>query len=175
MNKGSVEQIDEPSRISLSALAFVADFIGHCNVLSGRVLDNREGIVGIDMEGLGPVKVTTASGCRSGDQATIALRPEKIRIRKPDTPDRRQSFRRQRAGHALHGRRDHLHGSHRRGREDRNAAGEFVPDVRVSSRSATASKSAERERRALPRKLGDGAAGRRQGVEMAGQRPAAST
>lgn len=88
MNKGKVEQIDEPSRIyGFPRSRFVADFIGHCNVLSGRVLGNSGGMIDMEMEGLGRVAVRAASGCKEGDQATIALRPEKIRIRKPDTPD----------------------------------------------------------------------------------------
>jgi spermidine/putrescine transport system ATP-binding protein len=88
MNKGRVEQIDEPSRIyGFPRSRFVADFIGHCNVLSGKVLNNEHGVVGIDVDGLGLVKVAAISGCKSGDQVSLALRPEKIRIRRPDTPD----------------------------------------------------------------------------------------
>jgi energy-coupling factor transporter ATP-binding protein EcfA2 len=44
MNKGRVEQLDEPSRIySFPKTRFVADFIGHCNLLSGPVSANATG------------------------------------------------------------------------------------------------------------------------------------
>ncbi len=44
MNKGSVEQVDEPSRIyGFPRSRFVADFIGHCNLLSGPVAVERRG------------------------------------------------------------------------------------------------------------------------------------
>ena len=46
MNKGQVEQLDEPSRIyGFPRTRFVADFIGHCNLLSGPVTANDGGIV----------------------------------------------------------------------------------------------------------------------------------
>jgi spermidine/putrescine transport system ATP-binding protein len=91
MNKGNVEQVDEPSRIySFPRTRFVADFIGHCNLLSGPVAANRDGVVTLDVEGLGPVRVASASPIAAGRRGTIALRPEKIRIEAAapaDTPD----------------------------------------------------------------------------------------
>ena len=43
MNAGHVEQEDEPSRIyGFPKTRFVADFIGHCNLLSGTVASNAE-------------------------------------------------------------------------------------------------------------------------------------
>jgi spermidine/putrescine transport system ATP-binding protein len=88
MNKGRVEQVDEPSLLyGFPRSRFVADFIGHCNVLSGKVLSNERGVVGIDVDGLGPVKVAADSACGGGDIASLALRPEKIMIRRPDTVD----------------------------------------------------------------------------------------
>ena len=91
MNKGNVEQVDEPSRIySFPRTRFVADFIGHCNLLSGPVAANRDGVVTLDVDGLGPVRVAAASAIAAGRPGTIALRPEKIRIESAapaDTPD----------------------------------------------------------------------------------------
>ena len=44
MNAGRVEQLDEPSRIyGFPRTRFVADFIGHCNLLSGPVTANGDG------------------------------------------------------------------------------------------------------------------------------------
>jgi len=91
MNRGHVEQLDEPSRIyGFPRSRFVADFIGHCNLLSGPVAANAGGVVTVDVAGLGPVRVAAASPLAPGKPATVALRPEKIRIAAAapaDTPD----------------------------------------------------------------------------------------
>ena len=81
MNKGRVEQVDEPSRIyGFPRTRFVADFIGHCNLFSGPVRANAGGIVTLQVEGLGPVRVAADSRLASGRAGSVALRPEKIRI-----------------------------------------------------------------------------------------------
>jgi spermidine/putrescine transport system ATP-binding protein len=91
MNNGRVEQQDAPSRIySFPTSRFVADFIGHCNLYSGPVTANEGGVVTVDVKGLGPVRVAANSALALGKPATIALRPEKIRIEAAapsDTPD----------------------------------------------------------------------------------------
>ena len=95
MNAGRVEQLDEPSKIyGFPATRFVADFIGQCNLFSGPVRDNANGALTVDVEGLGPVRVATASKLAAGHPGTIALRPEKIRIAATapaGTPDNRCS------------------------------------------------------------------------------------
>jgi spermidine/putrescine transport system ATP-binding protein len=81
MNKGRVEQIDEPSRLySFPKSRFVADFIGTCNLLEGSIASSSGGVVAIEVEGLGTVRVATASACAPALAGTIALRPEKIRV-----------------------------------------------------------------------------------------------
>jgi spermidine/putrescine transport system ATP-binding protein len=81
MNKGKVEQVDEPSKIyGFPRTRFVADFIGHCNLLSGAVAGTRDGVVTIDVAGLGPVRVTSNLPVAAGAPGSIALRPEKVRI-----------------------------------------------------------------------------------------------
>jgi spermidine/putrescine transport system ATP-binding protein len=81
MNAGHVEQQDEPSRIyGFPRTRFVADFIGHCNLLSGPVTGNANGIVTVDVPGLGPVRVAAEAAPATGTRGTVALRPEKIRI-----------------------------------------------------------------------------------------------
>jgi len=91
MNRGHIEQLDEPSRIyGFPRTRFVADFIGHCNLLSGPVVANADGIVSLDVRGLGPVRAAASSALAPGRPGTIALRPEKIRIQAAapmDTPD----------------------------------------------------------------------------------------
>jgi spermidine/putrescine transport system ATP-binding protein len=91
MNQGRVEQMDAPSNIyNFPRTHFVADFIGHCNLLSGPVVTNMNGIVTLDVKGLGAVDVATASKIPPGHSGSIALRPEKIRIEAPSSqpPDR---------------------------------------------------------------------------------------
>ena len=81
MNRGRVEQMDEPSRIyGFPRSRFVADFIGHCNLFSGPVAANEGGVVTVDVRGLGPVRVAATTTLAPGRPATVALRPEKIRI-----------------------------------------------------------------------------------------------
>ena len=81
MNKGRVEQLDEPSRIyGFPRTRFVADFIGHCNLFSGPVRANEHGIVTVEIDGLGPVRVAADSLLAAGRAGSVALRPEKIHI-----------------------------------------------------------------------------------------------
>src|SRR6266566_864960 len=66
MDKGHVEQIDQPSKIySFPTSRFVADFIGKCNLLEGPVTASSDGVVSIDVVGLGPVRVATGVAARS--------------------------------------------------------------------------------------------------------------
>ena len=81
MNKGRVEQLDEPSRIyGFPRTRFVADFIGQCNLFSGPVTAGGNGLVTLNVPALGPVRIATDSKLPPGRPGTIALRPEKIRI-----------------------------------------------------------------------------------------------
>ena len=81
MNKGRVEQLDQPSKIySFPTSRFVADFIGKCNLLEGPVTASGNGAVSIDVVGLGPVRVATGVPVAAGKSGAIALRPEKIRV-----------------------------------------------------------------------------------------------
>ena len=81
MNKGRVEQLDEPSKIyGFPRTRFVADFIGHCNLFSGPVTTAAGGLVTIEVEGLGPVRVAADSAVTPNRTGSVALRPEKIRI-----------------------------------------------------------------------------------------------
>src|SRR5207253_9150738 len=58
MNKGRVEQLDEPSKIyGFPRTRFVADFIGQCNLFSGPVAASSGGLVTVDVPALGPVRV----------------------------------------------------------------------------------------------------------------------
>jgi spermidine/putrescine transport system ATP-binding protein len=81
MNKGRVEQVDQPSKIySFPTSRFVADFVGTCNLLEGPVTASGNRVVSIDVAGLGPVRVATSVAVAAGKSGAIALRPEKIRV-----------------------------------------------------------------------------------------------
>jgi spermidine/putrescine transport system ATP-binding protein len=88
MDRGRVEQLDEPSKIyGFPRTRFVADFIGHCNLLTGPVIANDDGVVTVDVAALGPVRVAARSPIAAGANGTVALRPEKIRIGAAAAPD----------------------------------------------------------------------------------------
>ncbi|MET0204583.1 MAG: ABC transporter ATP-binding protein [Casimicrobiaceae bacterium] len=81
MNRGKVEQLDEPSKIyGFPRTRFVADFIGHCNLFSGPVKTVAGNTATLEVAGLGPVRVATGTAPLVGSAATIALRPEKVLI-----------------------------------------------------------------------------------------------
>ena len=88
MNRGRIEQLDEPSKIyGYPGTRFVADFIGHCNLLSGPVRQSNGSVAIVDVEGLGPVQVATQASVPGGTRGTVALRPEKIRIAASPAPE----------------------------------------------------------------------------------------
>ena len=88
MDRGRVEQLDEPSKIyGFPRTRFVADFIGHCNLFTGPVVANDDGVVTVDVAALGPVRVAARSPIAAGANGTVALRPEKIRIGAAAAPD----------------------------------------------------------------------------------------
>lgn len=81
MNKGHVEQLDEPTRIySYPQSRFVADFIGTCNLFDGTVTQIEGGNMLVDVPGLGMVRAAAGPDAKIGGKGTITLRPEKIRI-----------------------------------------------------------------------------------------------
>jgi spermidine/putrescine transport system ATP-binding protein len=81
MTKGRVEQIDEPARLyGFPKTRFVADFIGHCNLFSGAVVDVGEKTMTVDVEGLGAVFVREGPVAHPGARVSLALRPEKVSI-----------------------------------------------------------------------------------------------
>ena len=144
MNAGHVEQEDEPSRIyGFPRTRFVADFIGHCNLLSGpRRRATSGGIVTLDVAGLGPVRVAATSTLAAGRPGTVALRPGEDPHRRPRRARHaRQPFPRHGVRAALHGRRDRVHRRHA-GRAARSRRCSRIRRAAApsSSRSATRSR-----------------------------------
>lgn len=83
MDQGRMVQIATPAEIyEYPATRYVADFIGDVNFLSGRVtsVDGQEVRLASD-EVAGDIVVTQAEAQPSvGDEAWLAIRPEKMRI-----------------------------------------------------------------------------------------------
>jgi ABC-type Fe3+/spermidine/putrescine transport system ATPase subunit len=76
MNKGKVEAIGPPQEIyDNPATRFVADFIGRCNFIDGRVEDGR-----LIMLGRG---VDINTDLPAGSSAVCAVRPERVKLEAP--------------------------------------------------------------------------------------------
>lgn len=88
MNKGQVEQLDEPDKIySFPKSRFVADFIGTCNLLDGTISNVSDKLITLDVPGLGQVRCASSNNPQTGKSGSLALRPEQLRIRSQVTPD----------------------------------------------------------------------------------------
>jgi len=83
MRAGSLEQIGRPAEIySRPATAFVAEFMGVTNLLTGTVLGKAGGRLRI---GIGGIELVAHSGTAAKDsRVTCSLRPETLRILAPD-------------------------------------------------------------------------------------------
>jgi spermidine/putrescine transport system ATP-binding protein len=81
MHHGRLLQVGTPEDVySAPASAFVANFIGVSNSLSGRV----EGIVGrhatVAVEGIGVIHATAAPGLSKGAPVLVTIRPERLHL-----------------------------------------------------------------------------------------------
>jgi spermidine/putrescine transport system ATP-binding protein len=87
MNKGRVEQLDEPSKLyGFPKNRFVADFIGKCNMLEATVLEAAPHGLRLAAKGLGEIAAPPADGVGAGRAGVLAIRPEQVRIQAPDSP-----------------------------------------------------------------------------------------
>ena len=86
MNVGRIVQIGTPREIYARPVSiFASDFIGETNLIHGRVLGVVGEYIGVDIAGAG-----ISSGCAGapvsvGDQVTLSIRPEALRVRDPAT------------------------------------------------------------------------------------------
>jgi spermidine/putrescine transport system ATP-binding protein len=81
MNAGRVEQLDEPARLySYPKNRFVADFIGKINLLDGEVVAADGERLRLRVPGLGEIEAHSDTALRAGATASLALRPEQVRI-----------------------------------------------------------------------------------------------
>jgi len=81
MNKGEALQVGKPDEIyERPANKFVADFIGETNFLEGVVKGQKGNIVEIDLPGTGIIHVVSSRMFTNGQQVSVAVRPEKLRL-----------------------------------------------------------------------------------------------
>jgi spermidine/putrescine transport system ATP-binding protein len=81
MNRGRVEQFDEPSKIyGYPHNRFVADFIGNTNMLDVAVVESAPSHLRLAVAGLGEIVAPPREGTRPGQQGWFAVRPEQVRI-----------------------------------------------------------------------------------------------
>ncbi len=81
MNEGRVEQVDEPSGVyGFPKNRFVADFIGHCNLLEGETVGRDGESMTVMLDRIGDVQVAAAEVPIVGERGVLALRPEKVLI-----------------------------------------------------------------------------------------------
>ena len=82
MDRGRFIQTGTPTEIyEYPRDRFVADFIGSANILDGKVLSNREGIIEVSTY-LGKFYFKSNSNMSEGSDLFVGLRPEKISIKK---------------------------------------------------------------------------------------------
>jgi spermidine/putrescine transport system ATP-binding protein len=83
MRAGRIEQLGTGEQVyHRPRTAYVADFLGESNLLRGRVTGT--GVAGVELETEDGLKVTVQpsepSPVRAGEERTISMRPEKLRI-----------------------------------------------------------------------------------------------
>lgn len=83
MDHGRVRQIGTPEEVyQQPADLFVADFVGTVNVLEGRAVSHRDGVVQVWLEGLGEPLVLPGGTGATGD-VRLAVRPEQVVVHPP--------------------------------------------------------------------------------------------
>jgi putative spermidine/putrescine transport system ATP-binding protein len=81
LNCGRVEQIDTPERLyDQPANVFVNRFVGHSNMLRGRVECAASGSLSVRLETGVALKVHAAEGLAAGSDVILSVRPENVSI-----------------------------------------------------------------------------------------------
>ena len=81
MSKGEALQIGKPEEIyERPENKFVADFIGETNFLDGVVKGQNGTSVEVDLPDTGTIHVESSRTFTSGQQVSVAVRPEKLRL-----------------------------------------------------------------------------------------------
>ena len=86
MNNAVIAQDGAPRDLyDAPASAFVADFIGEANILSGEIADVKNGTADVR---LGPVKLKLPARGQQAGAAKVAVRPRRIQLRPAGAPNR---------------------------------------------------------------------------------------
>jgi putative spermidine/putrescine transport system ATP-binding protein len=86
-NHGVIQQIDTPTALyEQPANAFVANFIGENNALPGQVAAHTDGLSTVTLEDGSALQARTGDAGGPGSAALISIRPERVRLARPDTP-----------------------------------------------------------------------------------------
>jgi putative spermidine/putrescine transport system ATP-binding protein len=81
MHEGRLVQIGRPMEMYDRPVdIFVADFLGEANILHGRVVAGNSHVITIDSGGLRVSVDHSATSHAAGDEAVVAIRPERIRL-----------------------------------------------------------------------------------------------
>ena len=81
MNQGKLEQVDEPSRLyGFPRNRFVADFIGHINMIAAQVMESTHGHLRLAVAGLGEIIAPPLPDAAVGETGVFSIRPEQVRI-----------------------------------------------------------------------------------------------
>ncbi|MEW6313974.1 MAG: ABC transporter ATP-binding protein [Pseudomonadota bacterium] len=81
MRNGHIEQVDEPSKLyGFPKNRFVADFIGHINMLDAEVIEAVHGHTRLTISGVGEIIAPPLAGLMAGTRGAFAIRPEQVRI-----------------------------------------------------------------------------------------------
>lgn len=80
MSQGRIEQMGNSTDIyNNPETAFVASFVGECNMFSGKIKRSADGIGEIDTP-FGPMRAKNAAGLAVGADALLFVRPERMRL-----------------------------------------------------------------------------------------------
>jgi iron(III) transport system ATP-binding protein len=86
MNGGHIQQFGTPEEIySFPANAFVADFLGYENILSGKVAGHDKGRTVVDVDGVGPMVCGKSRPAGVGTPAQIAIRATSVKLHETTT------------------------------------------------------------------------------------------
>ena len=81
MHQGRVLQVAQPRQMyDFPATRFVADFIGTTNFLQGKVCSTAGQWATVELDGLGQIRAPIVDRLINGQQVTLAIRPERIRL-----------------------------------------------------------------------------------------------
>jgi spermidine/putrescine transport system ATP-binding protein len=80
MNAGHIEQLGAPQELyDLPRTPFVANFLGRSNLLAGTVVEERDGLLGVDAAGTRLLVPADRAVTRSGS-VLVGIRPEKVHL-----------------------------------------------------------------------------------------------